>query len=149
MTFFYCQDLPQYNRNLINKVAQVFQDINKPCYPNFVFQYQHQECLLPPKAEADQGQFYPLKLRIIEPKKVLKIGYIAHTFNDHAVGYISRCLIRNHDRTKFDINLYMAQGKIDEITTKDFQPYVSQIFRGNRNVRALTEKKFMTMTSIF
>ncbi|GAB4303187.1 MAG: hypothetical protein Kow0091_03300 [Geminocystis sp.] len=138
--FFYCQDLPQYNRNLINKVAQVFQDINKPCYPNFVFQYQHQECLLPPKAEADQGQFYPLKLRIIEPKKVLKIGYIAHTFNDHAVGYISRCLIRNHDRTKFDINLYMAQGKIDEITTKDFQPYVSQIFRGNRNVRALTEK---------
>lgn len=64
--------MPQYNRNLINKVAQVFQDINKPCYPNFVFQYQHQECLLPPKAEADQGQFYPLKLRIIEPKKSFK-----------------------------------------------------------------------------
>ena len=115
MNFFYLEDKPKYNRILANKIANVFQKVNKPFYPEFSF-------ALP------------------KNKKFLKIGYISHTFNTHAVGYLSRWLIYHHDSSQFDVNLYMTQNHPDDITEKWFKPYVSQIFMGERNVKALVEK---------
>jgi predicted O-linked N-acetylglucosamine transferase (SPINDLY family) len=38
----------------------------------------------------------------------LKIGYIASTFRDHSVGWLSRWLFQYHDREAFDISAYLV-----------------------------------------
>jgi predicted O-linked N-acetylglucosamine transferase (SPINDLY family) len=54
--------------------------------------------------------------RQIKQNKPLKIGYIAHTFRKHSVGWLARWLIYYHNREKFQPVIYMADEFEDEIT---------------------------------
>jgi len=55
------------------------------------------------------------KINFIFPRK-LKIGYIAHTFRRHSVGWLSRWLIHYHDREQFEIVIYCIGRLEDDIT---------------------------------
>jgi predicted O-linked N-acetylglucosamine transferase (SPINDLY family) len=54
--------------------------------------------------------------KIIKPRSIsfkkfterLKIGYIASTFREHSVGWLSRWLFQYHDRETFDISVYLV-----------------------------------------
>ncbi|MEG3436147.1 O-linked N-acetylglucosamine transferase, SPINDLY family protein [Pannus brasiliensis CCIBt3594] len=56
------------------------------------------------------------RLSLAPRQEKLKIGYIAHTLNNHTIGLITRWLIHYHDREKFQIALYLVNQTEDEIT---------------------------------
>ena len=53
---------------------------------------------------------------VINQKKQLKVGYIAHTFRKHSVGWLARWLLHHHNREKFQIAIYLGSEAEDEIT---------------------------------
>ena len=53
---------------------------------------------------------------IVKPNKRLKIGYIAHTFRKHSVGWLARWLVHHHDREKFQTAIYLGGEVEDGIT---------------------------------
>ncbi|NCO74971.1 MAG: O-linked N-acetylglucosamine transferase, SPINDLY family protein [Cyanobacteria bacterium] len=112
LNLLYLQDDVVYNRQIINKVSSLFQEINKPFYPKITH-------------------------TIAKEKKILTIGYIAHTLHKHSVGYLSRWLIYHHNRDLFKINLYSPQNHTDEITEKWFIPNVDKIFMAQRGMNRL------------
>ena len=53
---------------------------------------------------------------VIHQNEKLKIGYIAHTFRKHSVGWLARWLFHYHNRKKFQIVIYLGSQVEDEIT---------------------------------
>jgi predicted O-linked N-acetylglucosamine transferase (SPINDLY family) len=53
---------------------------------------------------------------VIDPNKPLRIGYIAHTFRKHSVGWLARWLLNYHNREKFHTAIYLGGEFEDEIT---------------------------------
>jgi predicted O-linked N-acetylglucosamine transferase (SPINDLY family) len=78
----YLGDLPRFNRQHHNRVAQL------------CFDYQERICPDVPPVELEK------------PNHVLRIGYIASTLYSHSVGWLSRWLWQHHDREKFQIFTY-------------------------------------------
>jgi predicted O-linked N-acetylglucosamine transferase (SPINDLY family) len=46
-----------------------------------------------------------------QPKKRLKVGYIASTLREHSVGWLSRWLFQYHDREAFELSAYLIQQR--------------------------------------
>lgn len=93
-TFFlpYLRDDLQKNRNLQNKVAQICQTNIKNNTPDLSLK--------------SSGRSSNLKDR-----KKIKIGYLSHCLKRHSVGWITRWLIKYHDRDKFELNAYFINAK--------------------------------------
>ncbi len=56
-----------------------------------------------------------------QPAQKLNIGYIGGTLRRHSVGWLSRWLIHYHDRSRFQIHIYLLNQKNDDITVNWFQ----------------------------
>jgi protein O-GlcNAc transferase len=52
------------------------------------------------------------------PQRRLRIGYVSADFYDHVVGSNIWPLLRNHDRSQFEITLYANQARSDSMTEK-------------------------------
>ncbi|ALF52012.1 O-linked N-acetylglucosamine transferase, SPINDLY family protein [Nostoc piscinale CENA21] len=85
----YFQDNPREYRILRNQLAEI-------CQNNLAITYQTEVA----KYQADRSQ------QKIANKK-LKIGYLSHCLRSHSVGWLTRWLIKYHDRERFDINAYL------------------------------------------
>jgi predicted O-linked N-acetylglucosamine transferase (SPINDLY family) len=70
---------------------------------------------------------------VIDPNKPLRIGYIAHTFRKHSVGWLARWLLHHHDREKFQTAVYLGGEFEDEITEIWYKQKVDlvRIFQGD------------------
>jgi predicted O-linked N-acetylglucosamine transferase (SPINDLY family) len=87
--FSYLQDSPQQNHQCQNK-----------------FGHLYQSCLQASKDFTNQP-----RLPSPPPKRsgVLRIGYIASTFYNHSVGWLSRWLWQYHDRNNFEVFTYCVR----------------------------------------
>jgi predicted O-linked N-acetylglucosamine transferase (SPINDLY family) len=88
--FSYLQDTPQQNHHCQNQFGRLYQS-----------------CLQASKDVASPPRFPA------PPAKrsgVLRIGYIASTFYNHSVGWLSRWLWQYHDRNKFEIFTYCIRN---------------------------------------
>ena len=101
LAWLYLQDNPAENRSFQNQISLLF-------YKNYYTQILASERQL-------NSDFASSSLTI-EPRKTLKIGYIAHTFRRHSVGWLARWLIHYHDREKFQTAIYLGGEAEDEIT---------------------------------
>ena len=101
LPLLYLQDNPAENRWFQNQISLLFhksyssQSITSDHKSNFNF---------------DSSSL------IIDPNKPLKIGYIAHTFRKHSVGWLARWLLHYHNREKFQPVIYLGSQLEDEIT---------------------------------
>ena len=103
----YIQDNPHHTRCIQNKISQIFQSFLPDWIPSFPQKKEHN----------------------FEGSSIIKIGYIAHTFRRHSVGWLSRWLLRYHDKEKFHITLYLVAQKEDDITHDWFIPSADVVHR--------------------
>ena len=104
----YLQDNLQKNRWFRNQVGQLFQ---KNLY----------------SSNPALAQLVHPTLR--EKSKILKIGYIAHTFRIHSVGWLSRWLFHYHDRESFSTTIYCVNQNLeDRFTQTWFRDKVNVIY---------------------
>ncbi len=101
----YLEDNPAHNRVLQNQFASLF--------------YSYLPQWLP----------YTLPQRGInyEDLRPLKIGYIGHTLKRHSVGWLSRWLLKYHDRDQFKLFLYLVSQQEDDITKKWFRHNLDKV----------------------
>jgi predicted O-linked N-acetylglucosamine transferase (SPINDLY family) len=61
----------------------------------------------------------------IDETRRLKVGYIASTLRQHSVGWLIRWLFQLHDRSAFEISLYLVSQRPEDTFFADwFAPYV-------------------------
>jgi predicted O-linked N-acetylglucosamine transferase (SPINDLY family) len=102
----YLQDNPSVNHFFQNKLSHLFQSY----FPDYSFSSN-------------------LNINLdSQDKKILNIGYIAHTLKRHSVGWLSRWLIYYHNRNNFKIHLYLINQQEDEITQIWFREKVDAIY---------------------
>lgn len=77
---------------------------------------------------------------IVDPNKPLKIGYIAHTFRKHSVGWLARWLLHYHDRKKFQTVVYLGGEFEDEITEIWYKQKVDFVCHFQRDPHALAQQ---------
>jgi predicted O-linked N-acetylglucosamine transferase (SPINDLY family) len=106
----YLRDTPRHTRVIQNKIAQIFQS----CLQNSISWRRDKE-----KCPPNQS----------EESKVLRIGYIAHTFKRHSVGWLSRWLLHYHNKTEFHVALYLIGQQEDDITIDWFIPKANTVHR--------------------
>ena len=97
--WLYVQDDLVENRWFQNQISSLF-------YKNYSTQIP---------TSARQFNFNSSSL-IADPNRPLRIGYIAHTFKKHSVGWLARWLLHYHNREKFQTVIYLGGEFEDEIT---------------------------------
>jgi len=107
----YIEDNPRENRQLQNKLSQLFQNELK------IYQ-----------------------IPTVRPKNKLKIGYLAGTLRRHSVGWLSRWLFHYHDPERFEINLYLIKQKEDDITREWFVKNAHSVRRCEPNHLVITQQ---------
>jgi len=84
------------------------------------------------------SQFFEKQIRATAPFKLtanfskhegkpLRIGYIAHTLQQHSVGWLSRWLFHYHNREEFNITIYLVDHKENEFTKTWFAQKVNLV----------------------
>ena len=114
----YLEDNPRKNRYISNCVGQLFQEYVR----------NNSNCN------------YLQKSTIKDSKKVLKIGYIAHTLYNHSIGLIARWLMKYHDYNEFHVSLYLVSQKEDIITEIFFKNQVNACYNLAIKPRLIAEK---------
>jgi predicted O-linked N-acetylglucosamine transferase (SPINDLY family) len=114
----YLEDNPRKNRYISNCIGQLFQEYVR----------NNSKCN------------YLQKSTIKDSKKVLKIGYIAHTLYNHSIGLISRWLMKYHDYNEFHVSLYLVSQKEDIITEIFFKNQVNACYNLAIKPRLIAEK---------
>jgi predicted O-linked N-acetylglucosamine transferase (SPINDLY family) len=99
LPWMYLQDNPAENRWFQNQISLLF-------YKNYSTK------ILTSERQSNSNS----SLSIVNQNKPLKIGYIAHTFRKHSVGWLARWLLHYHDREKFQTAIYLGDEAEDEIT---------------------------------
>ena len=66
---------------------------------------------------AAAGPDDPLPVRSTQGRKI-RIGYVSPNFSRHSVGYFIEPVIRNHDRSRFEIFCYYAHARADDATAR-------------------------------
>jgi predicted O-linked N-acetylglucosamine transferase (SPINDLY family) len=77
---------------------------------------------------------------LINQNKQLKIGYIAHTFRKHSVGWLARWLLHYHNREKFQIVIYLGSELEDEITQSWYKQKVDLARNFQRDPQAIAQQ---------
>lgn len=98
------EDNPQENRKLHNQVAYLFQEEVRKLYPP---EKWHKKIVTP------QNKY----------QEKIKIGYIAGTFRENPVGWLSRWLFKYHNHNQFEIIIYLVGFVEDKMTQKWFYNY--------------------------
>ena len=75
-----------------------------------------------------------------KPNKPLRIGYIAHTFRQHSVGWLGRWLLHHHDREKFQTAIYLGSQAEDEITEIWYKQKVDLVRNFQRDTRSIAQQ---------
>ena len=101
LTWLYLQDNPAENRWFQNQISLLF-------YKNYSTQILTSE-------RQSNSNFNSTSL-VINQNRLLKIGYISHTFRRHSVGWLARWLLHYHNREKFQTAIYLGSEPEDEIT---------------------------------
>ncbi|MFB2935479.1 O-linked N-acetylglucosamine transferase, SPINDLY family protein [Aerosakkonemataceae cyanobacterium BLCC-F154] len=57
--------------------------------------------------------------------KILKIGYVSHCLKRHSVGWISRWLLKYHDRDRFQIHAYLINAQQRQDPLQEW--YINQV----------------------
>jgi predicted O-linked N-acetylglucosamine transferase (SPINDLY family) len=114
----YLEDNPRKNRYISNCIGQLFQEYVR----------NNSKCN------------YLQKSTIKDSKKVLKIGYIAHTLYNHSIGLIARWLMKYHDYNEFHVSLYLVSQKEDIITEIFFKNQVNACYNLAIKPRLIAEK---------
>ena len=76
----------------------------------------------------------------IDPNKPLRIGYIAHTFRKHSVGWLARWLFHYHNREKFQIVIYLGGEFEDEITQVWYKQKVDLVRNFQRDSHSIAQQ---------
>lgn len=74
------------------------------------------------------------------PKPILKIGYIAHTFRRHSVGFLSRWLIHYHNPQQFKIYVYLVDQEEDDITQLWFTNKAHKLTNFSKDYEMIAQK---------
>ncbi len=77
---------------------------------------------------------------VINPKKPLRIGYIAHTFRKHSVGWLARWLVHYHNRERFQTAIYLGGEFEDEITEIWYKQKVDFIRNFKRDYQSTAQQ---------
>jgi predicted O-linked N-acetylglucosamine transferase (SPINDLY family) len=85
--FLYLKDDLAENRSFQNQVSQLFLKNIEANSPKVI---------------------KPTSITFKKSSERLKIGYIASTFREHSVGWLSRWLFQHHDREAFEISAYLV-----------------------------------------
>ncbi len=72
--------------------------------------------------------------REIAPREKIRLGYLSPRFSNEIVGYFFKPLFDNHDREKFELYLYCATPRTDDLTS-----YLSQRADRWRDVGSLSD----------
>lgn len=123
LPWLYIQDDLPENRWFQNQTSLLF-------YKNYFNQVLTSDC---------QSNSNNLSL-VINPKKPLKIGYIAHTFRKHSVGWLARWLLHYHDREKFQTAIYLGGEFEDEITQTWYKQKVDIVRNIQRNPQSTAQQ---------
>jgi predicted O-linked N-acetylglucosamine transferase (SPINDLY family) len=71
--------------------------------------------------------FKPVHYQPQTTKPKIRVGYIASTLRNHSVGWLSRWLFKYHDKSSFEIYIYLVQQSIDHPFFQEwFAPYADQ-----------------------
>ena len=103
LPYLYLQDNPVENRWFQNQISLLF-------YKNVYSQISvpaHQSNLVIGNSKSSFST---------NQNKPLRIGYIAHTFRQHSVGWLARWLLHHHNREKFKTAIYLGGEFEDGIT---------------------------------
>ena len=76
----------------------------------------------------------------IHQNKKIKIGYIAHTFRKHSVGWLARWLFHYHNREKFQIAIYLGGESKDEITEIWYEQKVDLVRNFQRDTQSIAQQ---------
>ena len=101
----YFYDTPKQTRQIINKLAYLYQNLYQQEYSCVSFSYE---------------QYDDLKT------KKLNIAYIGNAFRANCPGFLSRSCISNIDQNKFNLHIYALTQKQDEITEKYFKTNITK-----------------------
>jgi predicted O-linked N-acetylglucosamine transferase (SPINDLY family) len=122
----YLMDDPQQIRGYLNQTAQIFQ-----------------EDVVRRRISVPVASFNAVSASStnIKPFKSLRrIGYIAHTLRQHSVGWLCRWLFRYHDRSQYEIYVYLIGQPVDELTEKWIYPNVDVYHHFERDVANIVEQ---------
>lgn len=110
-TYFlpYFRDNLKSNRYLQNQVARI-------CQLNI------QNNLPEPTAKYAQRNSALLRT---ETNKILKIGYVSHCLKRHSVGWISRWLLKYHNRDRFQVHAYLINAQQRQDPLQEW--YINQV----------------------
>ncbi len=113
--------------------------------PRLIRRYQRelsQSCC--DKVFPESTRFQHQKARVEKKRRSnskIKIGYLSHCFNNHSVGWLSRWLIQNHDRERFETYAYfITQSDNLTFANRFFVPYVSCFYAVGVNSREIAQK---------
>lgn len=67
-------------------------------------------------AEAPYTALWPKFIRNPEPNRRLKLGYVSGDFRRHSVANFIQPILKNHDRSQFEIHCYSSHALIDDTT---------------------------------
>ena len=77
---------------------------------------------------------------VIKQNKQLRIGYIAHTFRKHSVGWLARWLFHYHNREQFQIFIYLGSEIEDEITQIWYKQKVDLVRNFKEDVEVIAQQ---------
>ena len=77
---------------------------------------------------------------VFNSSKPLRIGYIAHTFRKHSVGWLARWLLHYHNREKFQPVIYLGGEAEDEITEIWYKQKVDLLRNFQRDHQAIAQQ---------
>jgi predicted O-linked N-acetylglucosamine transferase (SPINDLY family) len=117
-SLMYLEDNPSLHRQLQNSLCSLFQNYSS----NLII-------------DEDKKSFFDA-----DNSRSLKIGYIAHTFRRHSVGFLSRWLIHHHNREKFIIYLYLIDQPDDDITQKWFRKTSDFVYNLPPDIEKITSQ---------
>ncbi len=124
----YLTDEPQRIRGYLNQTAQIFQKnlLKKGMLTPVDFPNSVNDDLSIVGIE----QYQPLR----------RIGYIAHTLRRHSVGWLCRWLFKYHDRSQYEIYVYLIGQAVDELTEEWIYPNVDIYYHFDREVENIVEQ---------
>lgn len=74
---------------------------------------------------AEKGKPEPILLNLKDPEKKIRVGFFSADFKTHSVAYFMETLIRDLDRSRFEVYLYYF-GEVFDDYTKRFESYADK-----------------------
>jgi predicted O-linked N-acetylglucosamine transferase (SPINDLY family) len=130
--FLYLQDNLKENRYLQNNIAKIFQ---QNIWENVTYSSEHQNT-----SENKPKEIKSLSTNTKQPQKILRIGYIGHTFRTHSVGFLARWLYCYHNKEQFEIFTYMINQTEDKITDNWFKYNSKYSYNTPADVQVIAEQ---------